>query len=174
MNIKRMINRYQALQRGGFSLIELIFVIAILGTLSAIAIPNFISYRERGKVVVAVVDIRFIEKEISAYRLAEDEYPDDLDGLSSGKRIDPWGNPYRYLRIDGATKEKGKGKGKGGVTASKGKMRKDHFMVPVNSDYDLYSMGRDGKSVSPFTAKASRDDVVRVNNGRFVGLVSDY
>ncbi len=47
-------------------------------------------------------------------------------------------------------------------------------MVPVNTDYDLYSMGKDGKSTSPFTAKASQDDIVRANNGGFLGLVSDY
>jgi general secretion pathway protein G len=35
-------------------------------------------------------------------------------------------------------------------------------------------MGKDGKSQSPFTANASQDDIVRVNNGGFVGLVSDY
>ena len=47
-------------------------------------------------------------------------------------------------------------------------------MVPVNSDYDLYSMGRDGKSNAPFTAKMSRDDIVRANDGQFVGLASEY
>ena len=47
-------------------------------------------------------------------------------------------------------------------------------MVPVNSDYDLYSMGKDKKSAAPFTAKASRDDVVRANNGGYVGLAINY
>ena len=45
---------------------------------------------------------------------------------------------------------------------------------PVNSDYDLYSKGKDGKSQTPFTAKASQDDIVRANDGSFLGLVSDY
>lgn len=35
-------------------------------------------------------------------------------------------------------------------------------------------MGADGASVSPLTAKSSRDDIVRANNGRFVGLASTY
>jgi len=35
-------------------------------------------------------------------------------------------------------------------------------------------MGADGKSTSPFTAQESRDDIVRANDGRFVGLVSNY
>ncbi len=57
---------------------------------------------------------------------------------------------------------------------NKGSLRKDKFLVPVNTDFDLYSKGRDGKSVAPFTAGASRDDVVRANNGGYFGLVQYY
>jgi len=46
--------------------------------------------------------------------------------------------------------------------------------VPINSDFDLWSMGPDGKSVPPLTAKASRDDIVRANDGTFYGWASDY
>jgi general secretion pathway protein G len=35
-------------------------------------------------------------------------------------------------------------------------------------------MGKDGKSQSPLTAKASRDDIIRANNGQYVGLAADY
>jgi general secretion pathway protein G len=53
-------------------------------------------------------------------------------------------------------------------------MRKDRFLVPINSDYDLYSMGKDGKSSSPLTSKNGRDDIIRANDGAFIGLASDY
>ena len=46
-------------------------------------------------------------------------------------------------------------------------------MVPVNSDFDLYSMGKDGASASPFTAKSSQDDIVRAFNGGYYGKVAD-
>jgi general secretion pathway protein G len=46
--------------------------------------------------------------------------------------------------------------------------------VPINSDFDLYSVGRDGQSAPALTAKVSQDDIVRANNGGFVGLASDY
>ena len=72
---------------------------------------------------------------------------------------DPWGNPYQYLPIAGT--------GKGGF-------RKDRFLVPINSDYDLYSMGADGASQAPLTAKTSQDDIVRANDGGFIGLASKY
>ena len=55
-----------------------------------------------------------------------------------------------------------------------GKLRKDRFLVPVNSDYDLYSKGQDRKSSTPFTAKASQDDIVRANDGAYVGLASEF
>jgi len=55
-----------------------------------------------------------------------------------------------------------------------GRARKDRFLVPINSDFDLYSMGRDGESVPPLAAPKSRDDVVRAANGAFVGLASKF
>jgi len=46
--------------------------------------------------------------------------------------------------------------------------------VPINSDYDLYSKGPDGLSLKPLTAAPSRDDIVRANNGSFIGIAADY
>ena len=74
--------------------------------------------------------------------------------------LDPWGNPYQYLNVT--------------TTKNKGNVRKDRNLVPINSDYDLYSMGKDGTSQPPLTAKASRDDIIRANSGKFVGLAADY
>ncbi len=53
-------------------------------------------------------------------------------------------------------------------------MRKDRFLVPLNSDFDLYSKGPDRKSVPPLTAEASRDDIIRANDGGYIGLASEY
>jgi len=44
---------------------------------------------------------------------------------------------------------------------------------PLNTDFDLYSMGSDGDSKGPLSAKASRDDIVRANNGDFIGRSED-
>jgi general secretion pathway protein G len=46
--------------------------------------------------------------------------------------------------------------------------------VPINSDFDLYSVGRDGQSAPALTARVSHDDVVRANDGGFIGLAIDY
>ena len=53
-------------------------------------------------------------------------------------------------------------------------VRKDKNLVPINTDFDLYSLGKDGLSAGPLTAKDSRDDIVRANNGAFIGRAEDY
>ena len=47
-------------------------------------------------------------------------------------------------------------------------------IVPLNTDFDLYSMGQDGASKGPLSAKASRDDVLRAGDGTFVGPAADF
>ena len=149
----------------GVTLVELMIVVAIIAILTSIAIPNYMAYKEKARVAAAIAEIRLIEIQIQNYVVDHHDYPESLSDIGKGIFIDPWGNPYQYLKIAGVD-HKGKGK--------TDKRRKDHFMVPVNSDYDLYSMGRDGKSNAPFTAKMSRDDIVRANDGQFVGLASEY
>lgn len=143
-----------------FTLVELLLTFIIIGTLTTIAASMYSGYMDRSKSVQAKSDIFLIESKIEIFYSINSRYPESLDELKGQIPLDPWGNPYQYLNI---TTAKGKGK-----------VRKDHNLVPLNSDYDLYSMGKDGKSVSPLTAKASRDDIVRANNGAFVGLASEY
>ena len=161
----------------GFTLIEVMIAMAIVGILASIAIPNFIKYREKARIEVAISEIRSIEKEIVNYVLDNGKLPEDLSEIGMDKVLDPWGRPYNYLRIqvsDEAQDDKGKGKGENGDKGIIGKTRKDHSLVPINSDFDLYSVGKDGRSASPLTAKISQDDIVRANNGGFVDLASNY
>ncbi len=134
--------------------------IAIIGILAAIAIPNFIGYVERARYAVVMSDLQQISSLADNFFLDHGRYPNDLGEIGMANSRDPWGNLYQYLSVADA--------------GGKGKLRKDHSLVPVNSDYDLYSMGKDGKSQPPFTAKASQDDIVRANNGGYLGYVQDY
>jgi len=132
-----------------------------MGILAALAIPNYSRVRERAQVAKAIGDIRTIQLDIQDYTLTSGGTPPaSLADVGRGGLLDPWGNPYQYLVIAGK-------KGKGGF-------RKDRFLVPINSDYDLYSMGPDGASAGPLSAKASRDDIIRANDGGFVGLAADF
>jgi general secretion pathway protein G len=152
--------------------------VSIIGILATIAGPIYSDYIDRVRTVQAVRDISTISKSIAVYAASNgDRYPDSLVEINMDTMLDPWGNPYQYLNLskskNGNENENGNGKGKGQDT-NVGKARKDRNLVPINSDYDLYSMGKDGASVSPLTAKASRDDIIRANNGRFIGRASDY
>ena len=138
----------------GFTLTEVLLVVLIIGLLSAIAVPNLLRVLADARTKRAMADLRTIESEVALYNADHGRLPDALADLGMGRMLDPWGNPYQYLRIDG------------GSTHGKGKWRKDRFLVPLNSDYDLYSMGPDGKSQPPLTAKASRDDIVRPTTDR--------
>jgi general secretion pathway protein G len=58
--------------------------------------------------------------------------------------------------------------------ASRSQLRKDGERVPLNTDFDLYSLGPDGLSSLALPAAPSRDDVVRAANGAYIGVASNY
>jgi general secretion pathway protein G len=149
-----------------FTLIELLIVIGLIGILLAIAIPSYLSQVNKAKNVVAISDIREIGNEIVDYMLERGELPDSLADVGWENRSDSWGNPYEFLKIDS---ESQKGKGKGKV-----KPRKDQFGDSINSDFDLYSMGRDRQSKDSIQDEKSLDDIIRASNGGYIGLVSKW
>lgn len=145
-----------------FTIIEIMIVMAVIGALAAIALPTYQGYLERTRVAQAVMDIAGISTKLEQYRLDNRQYPANLSDVINPVPLDPWGNPYQYLAIDIDP------------APNKGAVRKDKSLNPLNSDFDLYSMGKDGLSAKPLTAAKARDDVVRANNGRFVGLATDH
>lgn len=144
----------------GFTIVEILIVVAILGTLASIAIPKYTDYRERIRVAQAVSDITALSLLINNYQLDARNYPANLASVGNAGKLDPWGRPYVYLNLQDPK--------------TKGQARKNKNLVPINSDFDLYSSGKDGESRAPLTAKVSRDDVIRANDGRFLGLARDY
>ncbi len=143
----------------GVTLLELMVAMSIVGILSIIAIPSYQQYIENSEQTIAIGDIRDIEATIERYYIINQSYPADLNAIGFSK-LDPWDTPYQFLNFDSVN--------------GNGQFRKDHNLVPINSDYDLYSKGPDGRSVSPLTAQHSRDDIIRANNGQYIGIAEDY
>jgi general secretion pathway protein G len=135
-------------------------VVAIIGVLSSLSVPKLAATVEKARVARAIGDLRAITIDL----LSADSLPESLAGIGSGERLDPWGQPYKYLKFP---------KAKGGY-APPPAARKDRFLVPINSLFDLYSVGKDGASAAPLTAKFSQDDVIVGNDGGYIGLARNY
>jgi len=118
----------------GFTLIEIMVVVVILGILAALIAPNVISRIDEAQITKVKQDIRALESALKLYRLDNFRYPDTEDGLEAlvtppsdpaakwpeGGYLDrlprdPWDRPYLYLH-------------------------------PGNQgEFDIYTLGRDGQ-----------------------------
>lgn len=142
----------------GFTLVELIITAVLIAILAAIAIPMYTGYIDNVKNRNAAADIGGCQVRILAFTVENNTLPASLNIVGCESQ-DPWGNPYEFADVN---------------TIPPGQRRKDKNLVPVNSDYDLYSKGKDGQSQAPFTAPVSKDDIVRCNDGLYIGLAENY
>ncbi|MCX2897359.1 type II secretion system major pseudopilin GspG [Pseudomonas mandelii] len=122
----------------GFTLIEIMVVVVIIGVLGAIVVPQFMSRPDQAKVTAAKIDIQAIATALEMYRLDNHQYPSTQQNLEAlikrpsgmpaarnwnpqgylkSMPVDPWGSPYQYLNP--------------GVHA-------------IDGGYDLFSLGSDG------------------------------
>lgn len=106
------------LRARGFTLIEIMVVIVILGILATLIMPRIMSRPEEARIVKAKQDIRAIESALELYRLDSGFYPTTDQGLAALVKqpasdpvppnwkqggylkkvpVDPWGRPYQYL-----------------------------------------------------------------------------
>ncbi len=153
-----MQTRFSRRQRG-FSLIETMMMIAVLGVLMGIAFPLYQSYRERVRSRVAAQEVAAMAGVIQRFELDRRAFPASLDQVGLTNKLDPWGRPYVYYNVEA--------NGRGGA-------RKDRRLNPLNTDFDLYSLGPDGKAKPQITQKDSLDDVIRASNGRYIGTAADF
>lgn len=96
---------------------------------------------------------------LQRFELERRALPGSLGDVGLGGKLDPWGRPYVYYNVEA--------NGRGGA-------RKDRRLNPLNTDFDLYSLGPDGKTKPQVSQKDSLDDVIRASNGRFVGNAADF
>jgi general secretion pathway protein G len=144
----------------GFTILELAIVIAIAGIIIAIAVPSLQNYFERSRVVQSVLDLGDMQKTIKQYEFSKGALPDGLSDVGLDTKLDPWGQPYQYLNLR--------------TSKGNGQARKDKTLKPLNSDFDLYSIGPDGQTAAALNSSASRDDVIRARDGQFLGTAQDF
>ena len=90
----------------GFTLVELMVVIVIIGLLATVVIINVLPATDKAAITKAKADVATLEQGVEMYRLNKLRYPSGSEGLqavtSEGyvKRLpkDPWGNDYRYAQ----------------------------------------------------------------------------
>ena len=104
--------------RRGFTLLEVMVVVVILGILAALVVPKILSRPDDARVIAAKQDIASLMEALKLYRLDNQRYPSTEQGLQAlvvrpasaplaanwkaggyVERVprDPWGNPYHYL-----------------------------------------------------------------------------
>lgn len=136
--------------------------LAILMTVLAIAVPGYSKYRDRVDNANAVVGVNTLVHKIELFYADHTRFPVDLTEIGMAGFTDPWGNPFKYLRIYGAGT---------GIT---GMVRKDKNLHPLNTDYDLYSTGKNGVTTTQIITPRGKDDIIRASNGKYIGIAEDY
>jgi general secretion pathway protein G len=144
-------------REAGFTVIELLTVLVVMGVLAAMAVIRTSATVEQGRIARAIGDIRAIQAEVQGYLAAGNALPASLADIDRVGLLDPWGRPYVYVNF-----------------ALSGPPRTDVFGIDLNTDFDVYSLGPDGATATSITAGVSQDDVVRGADGGFIGRASRY
>jgi prepilin-type N-terminal cleavage/methylation domain-containing protein len=135
----------------GFTLVELILVLALIGILATMSVPLYNNYTDKAKNAAAISDIGVLSNEITAFSLDHNyAKPLNLGEIGRDKLHDPWKRNYEYRSI--------------GVL-------KDEYGVLLNGNsFDVFSKGKNGDTADVGGVPETKDDIARMGNGNSVGM----
>ena len=164
MAVKGFTSRYGVIgsrRSRGTALVRILVTIAVIAIVGTVAVPISSDYLDTTHTAQAISDLGSIEIAIARYQAQNrGELPTSLDQLRVGEWTDPWGHPYRYKNLEASET----------LTLA----RRDRGSNPLNRDYDLYSVGKDGRTAESLSSAFSNDDVIRALGGNFFGIAEDY
>ncbi len=141
-------------------MVEILIVMSIILVIVSVAIPIYKTDADQARTSRAAAEIKVLEDAITLYIGNNGFMPADLSQIGYANFLDPWGRPYAYLNHM--------------TNTGNGIVRLDRFNVALNADYDLYCAGIDGQAAQPITDPTSLDDIIRANNGAYVGPAANY
>ena len=141
-----------------FTMVELLVGLTIAAVLGAVAFSNYNQYIYKAQVATAVTNMIEIATRVKEFELNNRRLPVSLAEIGRAGMMDPWGSAYQYLNLQ--------------TMQGNGLARKRKSLAPLNSDFDLYSIGLDKNTSASLMNPAARDDVVRALDGRFMGLAT--
>jgi len=161
-----VLNRFAGIARNihGFTLVELIVVLAIVTALVTMGFPVVYEFRDKSRTSRAAVEIRGLEKDIISFASEKGKYPDPSDVAAADSTHnpilvplrnlqDPWGNNYQYAHPNTRT----------------------YYGDQINNDFDLWSWGKlKGAADNSINDPDSLDDIVRAKDGSFDELAEKY
>ena len=145
----------------GFTTVEMVIGVGIIGLLASFAVPSYLNSVEQARIAKAIAEMQEIERAVKRYDRRYGQLPETLNDVDMASS-DPWDQPYVYVKYS----YNGQGR--------PANARMDKNLRPVNSTFDLYSIGQDGQTNANFSAKAAHDDIVRAGDGGYWGLAEDY
>jgi type IV pilus assembly protein PilA len=152
------------IKKKGFTLVELMIVVAIIGILAAIAIPNFIKFQARSKQSEAKTNLKAMFQAEKSYFAERDTYSSDMQTIGF---IPERGNRYAY-RLGTGTMQSRSGPAIGTETNPQG-IQVDTYRIPGATSAPSYDSANASFSLDGASTSVAPPGVATGSNGSFVG-----
>lgn len=122
----------------GFSLIELLIVIVILGTLAALIMPNLLDKADKAKADLVCIQMKSVSQALDFFKSDNGSYPTTEEGLKA-LSLNPDSSKYQFYAKNGYFKD--------GIVP-KDSFGREFIYLQIENKFDIISLGSDGKESS--------------------------